>query len=108
MIEPIANKTVVALATVLDGLSESYHKRFPLVKASNIPTATIVPQEAVDSAKVTAVEFVKVPLAAVPQLVLLFTNPTLAYAPELGSVNEEPDMSGDVVLSAKYSVAGGV
>ena len=101
MIEPIANKTVVALATTRDGDNTSYHKRFPEVNASNIPTAKIVPQEAVLSAKVTAVEFVKVPLDAVDQFVLLFTNPILAYAPELGSVNEEPDISGEVVLRAK-------
>jgi len=101
VIEPIANNTVVALATVRDGESESYHKRFPPVNASNIPTATIVPQEAVLSAKVTAVEFVKVPLDAVPQFVLLFNKPTLAYAPELGSVKLDPDISGAVVLRAK-------
>lgn len=101
VIEPIANNTVVALATTRDGVNTSYHRRFPEVNASHIPTATIVPHEAVLSANVTAVELVKTPLAAVVQFVLLFVKATLAYAPPEGSVNEEPDMSGEVVLRAK-------
>lgn len=74
----MANNTVVALATVLLGVKTSYHQRFPPVRASHIPTYVIVPQDAVLSANVTAVELTKAPVAAVPQFVLLFTNATLA------------------------------
>jgi hypothetical protein len=53
----IAKRTVVADATLRLGVSVSNHHRFPDVNASNINTATIVPQLLELSAKVTAAAF---------------------------------------------------
>ncbi len=101
MIEPIANKTVVAEATDLAGVRTSNHQILPEVNASQIPTYVIVPHDAVDSTNVTAVELVKLAEAAVPQFVLLFVNATRAYEPPEGSVAPVPSICMVVVDKPK-------
>lgn len=88
----MAKRTVVALATVLDGVKTSNHQRFPEVKASYKTTYVTVPHEAVLSTNVTAAIFEREAFDAFPQLVLSFTRPTLAYAPPLGSVTPVPSI----------------
>lgn len=78
VIAPTAKSTVVALATALAGVRTSNHQMLPADTASHIPTYVAVPQDAVDSGKVTAVELVREALDAVPQFVLLFVKATLA------------------------------
>jgi len=101
VIAPIANKTVVALATVRAGERASNQYTFPEVRASHMPTYVIVPQLAVDSAKVAAAEFVNDALDALPQFVLLFVKETLAYEPPDGSVAPDPSILIVVVLRPK-------
>ena len=92
VIAPIANRTVVADATERDGLNVSKNQILPAVRASAIRTFVIVPHDAVLSTNVTAAEFVRLALLAVPQLVLSFVSATLAYAPPLGSVAPVPSI----------------
>ena len=101
VIDPIANNTVVADATLLDGVRVSNHHRFPDVNASNINTATIVPQLLVLSTNVTEAALTNEALLAVPQLDFELTRATLAYAPPDGSVDPVPSMAGVVVDNPK-------
>jgi hypothetical protein len=66
----------------------------------------MVPHDNVDSGKVIATPFVFDPPDAAGKFVALFVTDTLAYPPELGSVNPVPASAGVVVDNAQYHVPG--
>jgi hypothetical protein len=66
LLAEITNWSLVEIA--FDVESVPHHKRFPVVEASKIPTATIVPHAAVATGKLMAAELVILPPEAAPQV----------------------------------------